>query len=243
MLDHPKKTISVSCFHPEHKFFTHMSVAKLSPRQPEDAKEPYYLMPANSTRIQAPDCNEGDVAIFNGSTWDIVPDNRGDAYHKDTKDLLRIEDPQGSCPATHTLSVPHDIDCIWDNTNQKWILPQAVAIVRLTAKVKERCETIIQDGMNYQGHVYQIDEKSVSKFQTIMLAFVMGQANPHQGDWRTKDNQQVPMTDTQVKALILAAQSYVAQLLHAKWSHEDAIENADDLDAYDITINWPLNTL
>ena len=55
--------------------FTGESNARQSPREPD-----VFLTPANATVVEAPELNTNEAAVFNGLTWDVVPDFRGSEY-------------------------------------------------------------------------------------------------------------------------------------------------------------------
>lgn len=120
----------------------------------------------------------------------------------------------------------------------------ADAIAARVSEVSDYENTLIDDGMNWQGNVIQVDANSQRFMLTIMLAYQLGQVNPSRGKWHVKSNIDVPMTDDQVKAMILAAQTYVSALMDACWAHQANIKAFTTLaaiEAYDITQGWPAN--
>lgn len=121
----------------------------------------------------------------------------------------------------------------------------AAAIVGKQTQVDEYEAGIISAGMRFQGGVFQIDPGSVSNMQTVMLGYLLGQANPSGGVWRDINNVNVQMSDDVVKALILDVQSYVKAIMFNGWAHKDAIGKLTALAAvasYDFTTGWPSNS-
>jgi len=75
-------------YHPEYKYFLEATDAHVSPREPGK-----YLISANATTIEPPEQKEGFVLIFDGESWNLVKDNRGMYYCKDTLYATYIENP------------------------------------------------------------------------------------------------------------------------------------------------------
>jgi hypothetical protein len=62
-------------YHPEYKHFIGVSIADESPLEPG-----VWLIPAQATDIEPPTCDSNQIQIFNGTSWDIVEDQRGTYY-------------------------------------------------------------------------------------------------------------------------------------------------------------------
>jgi hypothetical protein len=63
-------------YHPEYKHLTAVSIADESPLEPG-----VYLIPAYATDIKAPQYGESNqIQIFNGTSWEIIEDQRGTYY-------------------------------------------------------------------------------------------------------------------------------------------------------------------
>ena len=110
-------------YHPEYKYFLGATDAHISPKEPGK-----YLISAHATTIEPPQQKEGFVLIFDGESWNLVRDNRGLYYCKDTLAEKFIEDP---CCNPDDLNLtaenpPHgerlDHQLIkWCYDNDKWI--------------------------------------------------------------------------------------------------------------------------
>jgi hypothetical protein len=62
-------------YHSEYKHFTGISVADESPLEPG-----VFHIPAYATEIEPPNCELNQIQIFNGTSWNILKDQRGTYY-------------------------------------------------------------------------------------------------------------------------------------------------------------------
>lgn len=121
----------------------------------------------------------------------------------------------------------------------------AAAISAKQAQVDAYEADLLAAGMGFQGNVFQVDADAQSHMQAVMIGYLMGQTSPSGGVWRDIANVNVTMDDPTVKALILAAQSYVRAAMFNAWAHKDAIGKLTTLAAvasYDFTTGWPANS-
>lgn len=79
-------------YHPEYKYFICGGDANPSPSKPGE-----YLIPAHATDIEPPSCEEGYIQVFDGTSWSIVEDNRGQYWDKETLLCHNIENPCTCC--------------------------------------------------------------------------------------------------------------------------------------------------
>ena len=59
------------------------SEARLDPLETKGKGSEAYLVPANATEIAPPEAGKNEKAVFDGSTWRLVPDFRGPFYKPD----------------------------------------------------------------------------------------------------------------------------------------------------------------
>ncbi len=100
----------------------------------------------------------------------------------------------------------------------------------------------VAQGFAYQGHVYQVDEAATSTMTAVFVLLQAGASSPHGGVWRSLDNVNVPMSDAEVRAFILAAKSYFQALLVNAWTLKDSLKSLTSLaavQAFDINAGWP----
>lgn len=105
-------------YHPNYKYFISEGFADPSPLDPPGV----WLIPANATEIEVPDCKSNEIQIFNGTSWDIIEDKRGIYYSTETQELLENYNPIESPPNTTTEKppeIPEGYRLEWSN---EWIL-------------------------------------------------------------------------------------------------------------------------
>lgn len=109
-------------YHREYNYFLGESDAHPDPGYPGQ-----YLISAYATEIEPPRCDEGSIQIFNGTSWEIIEDNRGDYFCKETAERKNIENPS-ECIDNLTKEVPPfeerlaNQEIKWCCDTNKWIL-------------------------------------------------------------------------------------------------------------------------
>ena len=76
-------------YHPVYKYFFIESIADESPLEPGT-----FLIPAHATDIEPPTCESNEIQIFNGTSWDVIEDNRGIYYSTETQQVIVNDNPQ-----------------------------------------------------------------------------------------------------------------------------------------------------
>jgi hypothetical protein len=109
-------------YDPEYKYFLCELDAHPSPRVPGE-----YLISANATTLEPPEAPDGFICVFDGTSWNVIKDNRGLYYCKDTLCCFKIEDPSSSVDNLTTTTppfkdrLPHE--CIkWCCDSNNWII-------------------------------------------------------------------------------------------------------------------------
>lgn len=134
----------------------------------------------------------------------------------------------------------------WGYQNGSFIDPESLKTVDELRAEKKAAISALRDqkygaGFTYQGKTFQCDLEAQKDMTAIMLQFALGNTNPHNGEWRTVDNEAVAMDDTQVQAFIQGVFAHVYGIKNAAWTHKDNLSNINDRDAimgYDITEGW-----
>jgi len=62
-------------YHSEYKHLIGISVADESPLEPG-----VFHIPAQATDIEPPSCDSNQIQIFNGTSWEVIEDQRGTYY-------------------------------------------------------------------------------------------------------------------------------------------------------------------
>ena len=118
-------------YHPDYKYFYSESEADESPLEPG-----VFLIPAHATNVEVPICELTEIQIFNGTSWDIIEDNRGIYYSTETQQVIVNDNPQ-EVPENATKEeppkVPEGYTLTW---NGGWVLGEIPPPPVLTASEK-----------------------------------------------------------------------------------------------------------
>lgn len=101
----------------------------------------------------------------------------------------------------------------------------------------------INEGIVWNGHAFDTDIAGRANITSIVASISAGISLPEGFSWRTADNNNVVMTEQDVKDL---AQVMVAHVNHAyvvSWTHKENLDALSDGTAqavaeYDITVGW-----
>jgi hypothetical protein len=88
-------------YHPVYRHFLCETDAHPSPRVPGE-----WIISADATTIKPPEFLDGFIPVFDGDSWNIVEDNRGLHYCKDTLVPYHIEDPNFNVDNLTTITPP-----------------------------------------------------------------------------------------------------------------------------------------
>jgi len=119
--------------------------------------------------------------------------------------------------------------------------PVEIAKQALLAKVKPAYENKINEGFEYLGNRYDVDDLSIMFMDVESRAASMPavvSAWPDDYAWRDYDNQLVVMTPSQVIDFSMTARTYRLNLMKQKWIHEATIASLttqEQVQAYEIT--------
>lgn len=86
----------------EYNHYTKTTVARMDPKNPTRV-----IVPAYATTSALPTVSEGEVAIWNGSSWDVQTDYRGQTFiDTSTLEVTYVEDPNFTPSGTQTTTLP-----------------------------------------------------------------------------------------------------------------------------------------
>jgi len=106
-------------YHSDYKYFYSESEADESPLEPGA-----FLIPAYATDIEPPTCELNQIQIFNGTSWDIIEDNRGIYYSIETQEVIENTNPL-EAPENATKEVPPEVPEGYTLTwNDGWVLEE-----------------------------------------------------------------------------------------------------------------------
>jgi hypothetical protein len=107
-------------FNPYYFHFMGAQEAFESPREPG-----VYAVPLYATTIEPPECGLREIQIFNGTSWDIVEDQRGTYYSTDGFFQIIENDNPSKAPENATKEVPPEVPkghyLTW---NDGWVLEE-----------------------------------------------------------------------------------------------------------------------
>ena len=119
-------------YHSEYNHFVGQDDADSSPLEPGK-----YLIPANATKIAPPECENGQIQIFDGTFWSVIEDKRGIYYTTEERSDIIINDNPSEAPQDCTREVPPDVEenqyLTWDDG---WIINDIVPAEPLTPEQK-----------------------------------------------------------------------------------------------------------
>lgn len=107
------------------------------PREPEN-----YVPPANATFVVPPHIETGKTAVWNGTTWELKDDHRGEVWYS-TVDQTKheIKELTESIAADWTQTAPTDAAQVWNGT--AWELPFDVAKTRKIAEIQAQSNSLV----------------------------------------------------------------------------------------------------
>ena len=118
-------------YHPEYKHLTAVSIADESPLEPG-----VYLIPAYATDIEPPTCESNQIQVFDGTSWDIIEDQRGIYYSTQTQEIIENYDPLET-PENATKEEPPEVsEGKVLNWNDGWVLEDIPSTPVLTSAEK-----------------------------------------------------------------------------------------------------------
>lgn len=132
----------------------------------------------------------------------------------------------------------------WDEEQQR-LTRRAETLAELRApllyKLKEGHGQAAQDDLTFGGHVVQGDARAQAVVMNFALRIRAGEASPHGGVWRLKNNSSVDFDDDAVLALDAALQARNGEMQRRAWNVADAIRAETDpekLKAFDLAAAW-----
>ena len=107
-------------FSPYYFHFMGAQEAFESPREPG-----VYAVPLYATTIEPPECGLREIQIFNGTSWDIVEDQRGTYYSTDGFFQIIENDNPLKAPENTTKEVPPEVpEGHYLTWNDGWVLEE-----------------------------------------------------------------------------------------------------------------------
>lgn len=118
-------------YHPEYKYYFGPSDADESPLEPG-----VFLIPAHATDIEPPECNLGEVQVFDGNSWNIVKDYSGVYYEIPSGNQIENLNPIAPPDSATKEKPPEVVDGYYLRWNDKWELQKIPSSSDLTPEEK-----------------------------------------------------------------------------------------------------------
>ncbi|QJT10220.1 hypothetical protein [Oceanidesulfovibrio marinus] len=107
------------------------SLADESPLEPG-----VFILPAHATKIEPPETDSGDTAVWNGAAWEQVEDHRGETVY-DTATLQELQVMElGPLSDDVTTLQPATVRDEWDGA--QWVTPPPEPVLLSAFEFKER---------------------------------------------------------------------------------------------------------
>lgn len=209
--------MNIYLYNPKTLEFTKQEVAFESPLE-----KGVFLIPADATTIPPPDPIANQAAVFDGKAWSTVPDWRFVPLWNTTTAQPDATIALGVLPADVGLTTlqPPSTPCLF--VKGAWVADAPAAKVARNAEITKARDAQLQAGVMYAGHLFDTDQTGISNLTATIAAVDGGMALPPGFVWRSKDNVNVPMTITDLKALA-QAMLYNAYVIYAtSWAQKDA---------------------
>ncbi|MBS3953066.1 MAG: hypothetical protein KGZ88_08970 [Methylomicrobium sp.] len=217
-------------FKPDNGEFLGTGIADLSPLETE-----IFLIPAYSTPLAPPVIGDQQVAVFNGSGWDVLADHRGQVYFL----------ADGSQHQITQLGVVPPVDAL---TSAPVTQDQLLAAVDAERHIRWRAGFPVQiagvvkwfhsDIFSLAQHLGLKDKaRDILAAGGLMTDNITIAGQPVH--WSTMDGSQVAITVQVAFDLVAGAALQQALVFLASQAHEVAINAAEDLSDYDVLAGWP----
>lgn len=83
---------------------------------------------------------------------------------------------------------------------------------------------VINEGMEFEGNVFDIDDISLSRISSLVTAVTANIPLPEGFTWRSKDNQNVPMDAAKLVTFGATALGYFSSIMQKSWALKDLID-------------------
>ena len=187
--------------------------ALLDPLETELQGENVYLLPANATFIEPPEAQESFARVWNGEAWEQVEDNRGveywlpeDTYGAPAREMKEL----GELPEGATTTPPEQ--------SLEELKTAKIASMKAERDTKE------VEPIEYNGHLYDYDDKARDRINAAIIALDMA-GKEATLQWTTADNTNATVTAQDLRNII-AAVAMRSNTLHEQYRVAKEVVNA-----------------
>ena len=140
---------------------------------------------------------------------------------------------------------------VWDNGDP---LPSQTTLeteyLSFAIDHKQQCVNTFRDnwlttaGFYFESNMYDSDTLGKANVTGAITSILCGFTLPSTFTWRSKDNQNIPMTGEQLTGLGLSMSAYISTIFGWSWELKSIIStmtSIDVIEAFDIAAHWPTN--
>lgn len=187
--------------------------ALLDPLETEQQGENIYLLPANATFTAPTEPQDGYVNVWNGTAWEQVEDNRGveywlpeDKYGAPAREMKEL----GALPEGATTTPPEQ--------SLEELKTAKIASMKAERDTKE------VEPIEYNGHLYDYDDKARDRINAAIIALDMA-GKEATLQWTTANNTNATVTAQDLRNII-AAVAMRSNTLHEQHRVAKEVVNA-----------------
>lgn len=205
--------MNVYKYNEETKEYIRTEQAQLDPLETKKQQKNIYLLPANATFTAPPAEKEGFARVWGGENWQEVEDHRGteywlpgEGYGTPAHEMKEL----GPLPEGATTTAPEQT------------LDELKAD-KLAALKAERDSKEVKP-IEYNGHLYDYDDKARDRINAAIIALDMAGAEATL-QWTTADNTNATVTAQDLRNII-AAVAMRSNTLHEQYRVAKEVVNA-----------------
>lgn len=207
-----------------------------------------WLLPSDAYLTKPPDTKEKEIArvskvvdtFMKTCTWEIVNDNRGLYFNKQTKEPYFFNEI-GSVPdlSIFTNKAPEK-NQVWDKEKDSWVEDAGLWSEEHYKALSVLREKALNGGFTYKGHTYATEEKYRTN---IICAYLMAQMFEQEGngnnpiEWSDINGQEVIMTNKDFIELFVAVCKYFNDLFVLKRNMCKELEKMCDINSPDYDLD------
>lgn len=191
------------------KEYTGYREALKDPLESKKAKRDIFLIPAHSTTLEVPSLGKNEIALFNGKTWEVKKDFRGQVfYNKLTREKVTIS-VLGDIPSNLVKVLPFDLE-VEKNKILEEIKINHEESLRVTYTFKNNVKYCVND---LNPLLAEVKEKE-NNFASILT--------------RDSSNNIVDLTFEEAKYICEHLARYKQVLYVQKWTLQDKVSKVLD---------------
>ena len=196
--------MNVYKYNEQTKEYISTEQAQLDPLESKKQSKNIYLLPANATFTEPPEAQESFARVWNGEAWEQVEDNRGveywlpeDKFGAPAREMKEL----GALPEGATTTPPEQ--------SLEELKTAKIASMKAERDTKE------VEPIEYNGHLYDYDDKARDRINAAIIALDMA-GKEATLQWTTANNTNATVTAQDLRNII-AAVAMRSNTLHEQY--------------------------